>query len=343
MGLCNEERYQKALYCLLGMIHELDTREYTTWNDEDDWATTYVDAVRESATQLVGSIIQKLDSTGLYWIMGESDSGLRGLTCEFFQASDGESYWDLLSDTDRGGCDMSMKHFCGRLGFNQHRGMEDIAKWWELWSYIPAVLYPLNRYEDRVFSQEFKAEFNRLIVAVLQLKRRIIAYKDLDQEEKVLLLKYSLFTDASLKLDPDDKEGLDKVIEDLQNMTQEELEKAIRKRYHDKQTRINNYDKPKKATVDPVHGKGVISRDDKIRILMDEFKCDRKFAARALFRAMEHDLDEAREILPILLREHAKENPKTCKWPRCDKKLDYRNKSGFCREHIHRGKKEGIL
>lgn len=328
MGLGNEERFEKALYTLLGMLGQLDTREYTTW--KDDWAKEHVDAVRESATQLLGMIVQRLDTTSAYWLMGESSSGLRSLTCEFFRAEDSQDYFNMLmdDDSDRGGHGMSLANFSGRLGFNRHPGMKELADWWELWAYIPAILYPVNRYEDRLFNKEFKQELNRLIASMMQLKQRLVAYKDLDQKEKVLLLKYSFFDDSRYN----DDVPLDDRLETLRNMTQEELEEAVKQRYRDREARIRKSDdKPKK--VDPVQGKGVISANEKIHTLCEEFECSHSIAVQALWRSFDHDLDEARELVPYFLREDAKKNPKTCMAGGCKKVLDYRNKSGYCKKH----------
>lgn len=333
MGLSNEERYIKAVYTLTGLLEQLDTRVYTTWDSKRSSGSDdrYIAPVRESASQLLGMLIQKLDTNGLYWIIGESDGGLRGLTCEFFRAQDGEDYFNMLLDEDRdlGGRDMALHTFAGRLGFNRHSGMEQLSQWWELWAYIPALLYPVNRYKDDAFDNEFKLELNRLVSHMLQLKRRLTAHRNLRQAEKVLLLKYSLFADCSYEkdLDVDDK------LEHLRNMTQEELQEIIEKRDSEKYRRMRSSDNKKPESVDPVYGKGVVSPREKVSTLMEEFGCKRSIAIQSLWRAMDHDLDEAREFVPYFMQKDLRKNPKVCKAYGCKKKLDPRNKSGYCKEH----------
>jgi len=326
MGLSNEERYLKIINLLTGILKELDTRELTTWNTE--YANAYVDDVRESTSQLLGMAIQQVDTNSAYWILGESTGGFRALTCEFFRADDGEDYYSLLSDAEKdpGGEDMSLRYFGSTLGFFRHNSLERLANWWGLWSFIPAMLYALNRYKDECFSKEFKQEFNRLIASLLLLRSKLLGYGDVTQEEKVLLIKYDLFTSYhNLPV----KERIEK----LRNMTQKELAEELTRRDRERWAREDRSDK-KSRSVDPVHGKGVVSAEDKIQTLCDEFGCRRQIAIRALWRSFTHDVEEAREYIPELLREEAKNNPKTCKHFDCKKVLDHRNKSGYCREHL---------
>lgn len=332
MGLSNEERYLKAVNLLTGMLEKLDTREFTTWNTE--YANAYVEDVRESARQLLGMVIQQLDTNSAYWILGENTGGFRALTCEFFCASNGEDYFQLLTDEERqpAGEDMSLERFGSTLGFFRHRSLKHLAEWWDIWSYIPAMLYAVNRYKDDCFSVEFKQEFNRLTSKVLLLRSKLSGYTDVSQEEKVLLLKYQLFTD-------DHDTPVSDRIEKLTNMTQEELEEALKDKDRKRWAREDKADTKEPISTDPVYGKGVLSAEEKIRVLCDEFGCKRKIAIQALWHSFNHDLDEAREYLPELIKEDLKKNPKICKHFDCKKVLDPRNKSGYCREHLVKTRK----
>ena len=255
MGLSNDERYNKVFYTLKGLRKVLKEE----WSEYRLKELTYLDAelkklllnLDNSARQLTGMVFQWFDSNGGYWLFGENENGFRGYHSDCFWAKDKQDE-DIFKRPEDEAQVPDFEQFAKRIGFD--KDLVFLAKWWELYSYIPALLYPINRYDDNAFSTEFKSEFNKLLSYIADLKPETN-----DQSEKVMLLKYKLFyTEATKGIKNLDYEKQDTCLKKYRNMTQQEIEDLQRKQREDKFKWDRKYHAEQEAKrevkTDPVYG-----------------------------------------------------------------------------------------
>ena len=254
MGLSNEERYEKVLYTLADLRRHLQSN----WRSFDKWEPNHklVDSVEYSSRQLTGMVLQKFDSSGTYWLLGEDEGGFRGSQVNCFWAQDkhyDEMYDDVYAKHEREVPDFSS--FVKQCGFSEDLVL--LAKWWELYSYVPSLLYAADRYDDDAFTQAFKEEFNRLLSYIFDLKPEAKA-----QSEKVILLKYDFFykemTAGKYHLEPPSWEIQGACRAKYRDMTQEELQRLLEAKHEDKYEWRKNYDVQEEAKkekkTDPIYG-----------------------------------------------------------------------------------------
>lgn len=264
MGLSNDERYAKVFYTLNGLRETL----------KDDWAdrqlkelTYYLSDLREvvnkiddSTRQLTGMVFQWFDTNGGYWLFGENEHGFRGYHADSFWAKDKRDD-DIFKRVDEElSRILSFEQFVKRAGFDKKLVL--LAKWWELYSYVPALLYPVKRYDDDAFDSQFKSELNRLLSYISDLKPEAD-----EQSEKVILLKYRSFYDECTKgMKNLDYEKQDACLKKFVNMTQKELEDLVREKRDEKFAWRKKYDEEQAAKkgekVDPVYG--LLPKDDEV-------------------------------------------------------------------------------
>ena len=345
MGLSNEERIQRVLNTIVSMRHELDPPDIRKWDDaHDSRFRAHIDAIGESLDQLTGLLIQQTDTSGAFWILGENSDGFRGLTMEYFRAETkdlGQAHVDAFMEEDSDE-DLSLHRFARELGFGQHSRMLDLAAWWDLWGYIPSLLYGMNRYKDELFKDAFRREVNRLISLMQQFHRFLVGRRY--QEEQVMLLKYKLYVDDKYKDETPWRERCKK----LRAMTQEELEQEIRRREKemwDSRKEFREKEKEKKEKpIDPVHGVVDMTIDglvDDVQKLLRKAKVYGYYERSKVIRALElydGNVEHAAELIQMFdekkrlhERRYGHDNVKICK--RCRfVVLDQRNKSGFCIE-----------
>ncbi len=345
MGLSNEERYLRVLNTVTSLYRRLDPQDMRMWEnlgtgtiDED------IAAVKDSLEQLTGRLIQQTDTNGLYWFMGEAEDSFRGLTTEFFSA-ESQDIRDVRFREGWGATgkkDLTLREFAFRLGFSGHFNMLNLAHWWDVWSYIPALLYAMNRYDDELFKPTFQHEVNRLISRMLQLRAGLVV--DRYQEEQVMLLKYKL-----LNLDKhDDERPLDERLDALRAMPQDVLEDEMRKRHiaeSDGKQKYHQNEKKKRLGrkfINPVHGDIPVVVDnvvEEVYVHLHDQKpyhyVKRPLILRALdlFKASPKDIAEGLHFFEeqklVHQRRYGEENVKIC--DDCALKvLDQRNKTGLC-------------
>lgn len=343
MGLSNEERVQRVLNTLVALRYQLDPPDTQKWEDEhDSRLKRHIAAIRESLDQLTGLLIQQTDSSGAYWVLGENEDGFRGLTMQYFRAET-KDLWqagiDAFMEEDNDG-DLSLSNFARELGFGMHHKMLNLATWWDLWCYIPSLLYGMNRYKDELFKDEFRREVNRLISLMQQFHSFLVGRRH--QEEQVMLLKYKLYVDDKYKDETPWRERCEK----LRAMTQEELEKEINVREREQWKRRQEYREKdeEKPRIDPVHGDVDMTIDglvDDVQKRLRKAKVYGYYEKSRIIRALElydGNAEHAAELIQefdekkrLHERRYGHDNVKIC--GRCKfVVLDQRNKSGFCIE-----------
>jgi hypothetical protein len=343
MGLSNEERIQRVLNALVVMRHEVDSPNNQKWDDRDRGLQSHLDALGQSLEQLTGTLIQQTDTADTYWLFGEPNNGFRGLTMQYFRAETkdfGQACMDAFYEEHDDG-DLSLNQFASRLGFGVHYNMLNLATWWDLWCYIPALLYGMNRYKDALFSKEFHQEVNRLISLMMQFRRDLVDGKY--QEEQVLLLKYKIYVDDKFK---DEKIPWAARCKKLRAMTQDELEGEIDRREREQWKSRQEYKEKesKEKGIDPVHGAVDMTINGHVEEVI-ELLCEAnvyQYCKRSeILRALElydGSVEAAAELLQAFAakkelhaKRYGKENVKICKHCKFVV-LDQRNKSGLCAE-----------
>lgn len=346
MGLSNEERIKRVLNSIVGMRKNFDPADTRMWENRDDrHIEPHIAAVKESLDQLAGLLIQHTDTNGFFWFMGESDDGFRGLTMLYFQAEEQSISHACLDEALHGESDnaLTLHQFAFRAGFSAHRNMVNLAHWWDMWCYIPSLLYGMNRYEDDLFKPEFRQEVNRLIALMQQFRLQLLGKRS--HTEQVMLLKYKLYADASSA----DERSWTIRCDELRAMTQEELEEEINKREREQHKHSDDYHreerKKQKARgfIDPLYGKVEMTVDGlvkDVRAVLHDMQpfhyVERRDILRALdlYKASPEDvalgLHKFEEQKLAHRRRYGEENVKIC--DDCELVvLDQRNKTGMCR------------
>lgn len=253
MGLSDEERREKALYSLRGLRLHAEEK----WNKralKNDgfyfWGHEHktIKRIIESTRQLSGMLTAAFDTNGGYWLMGESESGFKANTADGFYASTIYLGDDLESDTLE-------DHYYEMFNFAKKVGFKDklllTAKWWDLYNFVPALLYPVHRYQDDCFTSKFNREFNRLLSYVFDLKPQAS-----EKGEKVLLLKHQLFL-KELGYEKRDWQEIEPLYRKYREMSQQELEdtkQAIAKKRHEDMIAANDRQDKKEPEIDPIKG-----------------------------------------------------------------------------------------
>lgn len=273
MGLSKEERLLGALYTLRQLGHELDADSFNYWDHSYSRVKKYVAEVRGIVEQLIGLLIQRTETNTAYWILGPTRDGFEGMLKGNLSLFPQESndFLGALVDAqveEHSLNDVSLHQFAHEAGFTKHSGVNELLRWWELWAYIPALLYRVNRYDDDLFSSEFRHQLNRLI-AQMQLLHKEIGVDDLVEE--VMLVKYDIFADWYNKEQhkSEDVDWLSKVKEvaamTLQDVAQWRLDKMDEQ--HEREVSGNK----QKSVLDPVYG-DTVTVDRLVKQVQARFK-----------------------------------------------------------------------
>ncbi len=354
MGLSNSERIMRVLASALALEEGLNPDNRNLWTDDKyDLRNIqkHVSSIKEVLDELIGLLIQHTDTTGAWWFLGESENGFRALTTEYLSPDETNLTVGLAyrEEVMKPGIDddLTIHDFGRRLGFGMHRKLLDLARWWDLWAYIPSIMYGMNRYEDNAFPSAVRREVNRLSARMLYFRRYLltddIAGTDLYQAEKVLLLKYKLYDEAKYTEDFD----LDKKCKQLSDLTQDQLNNEIQQLWSEKSKWDAKYhaeQKEKRLEHDPVLGKvagpTVEALVHDVTTQLREKGC--AYTKRKLIlRALDYCGSNADDAVDVLYdftckkQKHAKrygyDNVKICKY--CGLVvLDQRNKTGYCRD-----------
>lgn len=254
MGLSSEERMLKMFGAFCGMRRSLLRLRKTTVRDggRSHVGTTIVDDWVRQVDMLVGLMIEKLNTNGLYWLMGSNETSVISLYSmhydlgrqnmlidhdgQFERGTLGHYYFRgerSLSDLAR--CWTSESH-----GFSDNDQIRTLAAFWDTFAYVDALLYPLNRYDDGLFSQAVHDGLLRLSGEMLNRRFSLNSWYNEDHEdvsalvdlEKALLCRFKLFNaelDTVFAGQPDMKQPFDPkpLIRKVGRMTLSKVKQAL--------------------------------------------------------------------------------------------------------------------
>lgn len=193
MGLSDEERLLKFFSRLmwwrqaLVKLHDACEKRGRYKNDDSPrrivrrWVTT-LDA-------MAGAMVTKLDSSGAYWIIGENEGNYKGLITDPDLMDLASPVSDEDDDPVRHG---SLHHWLDHLsllecaerwtggkyecGIHVDRDcVKRIALWWTQWQQVDAMLYPVNRYRDKLF-RPIQDTLNRLLGEMVNLRYAVVLH-----------------------------------------------------------------------------------------------------------------------------------------------------------------------
>ena len=150
MGLSNEERQFKLFNCLMGWRFQLQQLAKVVKDKK-----TIVEAWISELDLITGKEISKLEGSSLYWFCGPNETNYRSLFSATYHAKSKveakEPGWNSLSYYEN---KIDHVFFIQQLrgcGFEISDTANIIAHYWDMWSYVAAILYPALRYGDSLF------------------------------------------------------------------------------------------------------------------------------------------------------------------------------------------------
>jgi len=311
MGLSKEERILGALYTLRSLGHELDNETYTYWRDSYSRVKKYVADIEGIVEQMIGMLIQQVETNKAYWFFGARD-GFEGLmkdSLSYYPDEPTDFLRTLIDEqiAEDQQYEVTLRQFAHRTGFSKYHGMEELLRWWELWAYIQAILYRVNRYQDDLFSKEFQYQLNRLI-AQLQLLHKEIGVDDFVEE--TLLVKFDIFTEwYSKQLDKRDYTQWHEKADEIAAMTQEAVAKWRRAKWDERDKQNEEHAKKYRPKIDPVHG-DTVTVDQRVQEVMDHFSRPYPLRLEVLEALHRMDGDVERAVKSIRAKRAAKSRRK---------------------------------
>lgn len=210
MGLSNEERMSKFLWCMQSWRKKVVELQAAISRQKDrDEARAVVAKWVETIDHLTGQFVRGANQNSAYWILGENADSFHGLMADpydiradaepsgYASMPEGEyetvQWWQNNADFD---------FVASRLVFSpykSHEGLEQLAKWWDQQMYISAVIYPVWRYQDDLFPSGIKQAFETLVGEMVNRRFEVcfseygVAEKEQHRMETYLLLKSKAF------------------------------------------------------------------------------------------------------------------------------------------------------
>lgn len=174
MGLSSEERivkffwatmaWRRLLYLLAEALHG---RGMGNRDLKDDQVAKIVDGWVARLDHIIGRMIVKANFTGAYWLFGSNDDSFKELCgnhhglANYSKPEDGEQrvlidrtphygslkYWQAM-----GFAELAKKLSSGKFSQLYHDEMVTCGMWWDQFRYVDSILYPVDRYQDGLFS-----------------------------------------------------------------------------------------------------------------------------------------------------------------------------------------------
>jgi hypothetical protein len=211
MGLSKTERLEKFYYGVYYWINDLKKlselipeENYTGKEKINGW-------IKRLET-LIGEQIICSDNNPMYWILGENDDNFQSVMFESYgRFSNNNDFDDSLSlfnipkeyKSYNWFSDLTLEKFAILLTtneFKENKVLVRIAKWWDTWHYVGAILYTVKRYNDSLFSRSIQNELTNIIGEMAMGRFEIYPdYKFSDQVsvfsnlEKILYAKKRIF------------------------------------------------------------------------------------------------------------------------------------------------------
>jgi len=210
MGLSNEERVTKFLWCMLGWRKKVvELQESVSRQRRGDKARGVTAKWVKTIDHLTGQVVRGANRNSAYWIMGENEGSFHGLMSQPYDIrSDAEpSGYEGLPEGEyeavqwwQDNADFSF--VAQRLVFppyKGHEGLDSLAKWWDQHGYVSAVVYAVWRYQDGLFSPKIRREFEVLVGEMTNRRFEVcfsehgVEAKTQHKMETYLLLKSKAF------------------------------------------------------------------------------------------------------------------------------------------------------
>lgn len=171
MGLSNEERLTKFFWAAKSWRSRLVDLQEQIGRKEKESKAVVGDWIRR-IDLLVGEVMLQTNRNSAYWLFGENDGSVAHLLAQDYdlrQYAEPDSY-ATMPETAYESISWwqdNVDHFflVGRLQghpFSSHEGINALARWWDAYAYISALIYPMWRYHDDLFPRKVQQQFKRL-------------------------------------------------------------------------------------------------------------------------------------------------------------------------------------
>ena len=210
MGLSNEERMTKFLWCMLGWRKKMvDLQGAVSRQEKGNRARNIVTKWVKEIDYLTGQVVRGANQNSAYWILGENEGSFHGLMSQPYDIrADAEpsTYVDLLEGEYEAvqwwQNNVDFDFVASRLVFPpypSHEGLEQLAKWWDQYEYVSAIVYAVWRYQDDLFPLKIRRAFETLVGETVN-RRFEVCFSEFGVDEKTqhkmetyLLLKSKAF------------------------------------------------------------------------------------------------------------------------------------------------------
>lgn len=192
MGLSNEERllkfYNQLAWWRQGLVKLYDAVEDSGMYGSDENPKSIVRRWIGTLDCLVGRMVRSSDASGAYWILGESDGNFRGLvsnidllglaepvSADEDEGDEGEPSYGSLGWAMRY---LDLPEVTKRLTAGKFRSDYPeialrLALWWDMWHNVAATLYPVCRYDDKVF-KAILDDLTKLLGEMVNLRYAVV-------------------------------------------------------------------------------------------------------------------------------------------------------------------------
>lgn len=207
MGLSNEERMTKFLWCMQGWRKKVVDLQESLGRKEEK-SRRVVGSWVKRIDGMTGEIVQGANRNSAYWLLGENEGSFHGLMSNPYDLrSDAEpDSYSVMGESkyETAGwwsSEVDFSFVASRIVFppyKSHEGLAQLAKWWDQHGYVSAIIYPVWRYDDDLFSKRVKNEFQKLIGEMTNLRFEVCfsEYGDKTDQHRIetyLLLKSKAF------------------------------------------------------------------------------------------------------------------------------------------------------
>ncbi len=214
MGLSSEERFSKSFASLAGLRRALLVLHAEVRGEDkaETSQTRIVLAWVEAVDRIAGLVVEKLNTTSTYWLLGRSRTNVESLYSHTYSL--GRVNYEMKSGTEPGtlgyvyfghngtGLLETARFWTNQsAGFTDDPGVRVLAAFWEAFAWLDALLYAVNRYDDGLFPEHQKDAIRRLFGEMLLRRFALVTgYYETDphdvaewhQVEQVLLCRHRL-------------------------------------------------------------------------------------------------------------------------------------------------------
>jgi hypothetical protein len=192
MGLSNEERFEKFYWTILNWRRKLVSLQKVTSRKGQPIVKGWI----RYLDQMVGLTITKTNRSGGYWLLGSNEGAFQNLFGQEFNLGqlvepdefhtkfeyDSARYWNQH---------FNLPFFVSKFDgwdFKNVDGVTQIAHFWDQWTYVDAVLYPVLRYNDNLFPKKVRNLLTQLMGEMAN--RRFDLCFDYEEHQRDEIIKH---------------------------------------------------------------------------------------------------------------------------------------------------------